>query len=60
VIVATATTISPINSQFRARLAKVSHYYAEPHPYYNSDVLVIGGKNSAAIASLDLWRHGAA
>ena len=40
-------------------LPKVSHYYGEPHPYYDSDVLVIGGKNSAAIASLDLWRHGA-
>jgi thioredoxin reductase (NADPH) len=38
---------------------KVSHYYGEPHPYFDSDVLVIGGKNSAAIASLDLWRHGA-
>jgi thioredoxin reductase (NADPH) len=40
-------------------LPKVSHYYAEPHPYYDNDVLVIGGKNSAAIAALDLWRHGA-
>jgi thioredoxin reductase (NADPH) len=40
-------------------LPKVSHYYEEPHPYYDSDVLVIGGKNSAAIAALDLWRHGA-
>jgi thioredoxin reductase (NADPH) len=40
-------------------LQKVSHYYGEPHPYYNADVLVIGGKNSAAIAALDLWRHGA-
>jgi thioredoxin reductase (NADPH) len=40
-------------------LAKVSHYYHEPHPYYDSDVLVIGGKNSAAIAALELWRHGA-
>jgi thioredoxin reductase (NADPH) len=40
-------------------LAKVSHYYREPHPYYDTDVLVIGGKNSAAIAALDLWRHGA-
>jgi thioredoxin reductase (NADPH) len=38
---------------------KVSHYYAEAHPYYDTDVLVIGGKNSAAIAALDLWRHGA-
>ena len=39
-------------------LPKVSHYYGEPHPYYDADVLVIGGKNSAAIAALDLWRHG--
>jgi thioredoxin reductase (NADPH) len=40
-------------------LAKVHHYYDDPHPYYDQDVLVIGGKNSAAIAALDLWRHGA-
>jgi thioredoxin reductase (NADPH) len=40
-------------------LPKVAHYYGEPHPYYDTDVLVIGGKNSAAIAALDLWRHGA-
>ncbi len=40
-------------------MPKVSHYYAEAHPYYDTDVLVIGGKNSAAIAALDLWRHGA-
>jgi len=40
-------------------LPKVSHYYGEPHPYYDTDVVVVGGKNSAAIAALDLWRHGA-
>jgi thioredoxin reductase (NADPH) len=40
-------------------LPKVRHYYHDPHPYYGQDVLVIGGKNSAAIAALDLWRHGA-
>lgn len=40
-------------------LSKVEHYYHDPHPYYGMDVLVIGGKNSAAIAALDLWRHGA-
>ena len=40
-------------------LSKVKHYYHEPHPFYSLDVLVIGGKNSAAIAALDLWRHGA-
>ena len=39
-------------------LSKVMHYYDDPHPYYGMDVLVIGGKNSAAIAALDLWRHG--
>ncbi|MDQ2835519.1 MAG: YpdA family putative bacillithiol disulfide reductase [Acidobacteriota bacterium] len=40
-------------------LSKVKHYYHEAHPYYGLDVVVIGGKNSAAIAALDLWRHGA-
>lgn len=40
-------------------LPKVFHYYHEPHPYFDNDVLVIGGKNSAAISALDLWRHGA-
>jgi thioredoxin reductase (NADPH) len=38
---------------------KVFHYYKEPYPYYDAEVLVIGGKNSAAEAALDLWRHGA-
>jgi thioredoxin reductase (NADPH) len=40
-------------------LPKVFHYYREPHPYFDCDVLVVGGKNSAAIAALELWRHGA-
>jgi thioredoxin reductase (NADPH) len=40
-------------------LPKVMHYYNDPHPYYGLDVAVIGGKNSAAIAALELWRHGA-
>ena len=40
-------------------LSKVHHYYDDPHPYFGTDVVVIGGKNSAAIASLELWRHGA-
>jgi thioredoxin reductase (NADPH) len=40
-------------------LPKVFHYYREPHPFYDSDVAIIGGKNSAAEAALDLWRHGA-
>ncbi len=40
-------------------LPKVMHYYREPHPYFDSDVLIIGAKNSAAIAALELWRRGA-
>lgn len=40
-------------------LSKVHHYYDDPHPYFGLDVMVIGGKNSAAIAALELWRHGA-
>jgi thioredoxin reductase (NADPH) len=40
-------------------LSKVHHYYNDPHPYYGLDLAVIGGKNSAAIAALELWRHGA-
>jgi thioredoxin reductase (NADPH) len=40
-------------------LPKVHHYFKEPHPYYDNDVVVVGGKNSAAEAALDLWRHGA-
>ena len=40
-------------------LDKVLHYYKEPHPYYNLDVAVIGAKNSAAIAALELWWTGA-
>lgn len=40
-------------------LSKVMHYYKEAHPYYGHDVLVVGGKNSAAIAALELHRSGA-
>src|SRR5579871_5887846 len=40
-------------------LDKVIHYYKEPHPYYDHDVAVIGGKNSAAIAALELHWTGA-
>ncbi|MBM3784210.1 MAG: YpdA family putative bacillithiol disulfide reductase [Acidobacteria bacterium] len=40
-------------------LPKVIHYYKEPHPYYGHDVLVVGAKNSAAIAALELWWTGA-
>lgn len=40
-------------------LPKVAHYYGEAHAFYQRKVAVIGGANSAAIAALDLFRHGA-
>ena len=40
-------------------LPHVFHYYDEPHPYYRKRVVVVGGKNSAAIAALELHRAGA-
>jgi thioredoxin reductase (NADPH) len=40
------------------QLDKVIHYYKEPHPYYNHDVIVVGAKNSAAIAALELHWTG--
>jgi len=40
-------------------LAKVSHYYREPHQFFGRRVAVVGGGNSAAIAALELYRYGA-
>ena len=40
-------------------LPHVSHYYTDAHPYYRRRVVVVGGKNSAAEASLELFRGGA-
>jgi len=40
-------------------LPHVSHYYTEPHAFFQRDVVVVGGKNSAAIAALELHRAGA-
>lgn len=40
-------------------LPKVHHYFKEAHPYYRRKVLVIGGKNSAVDAAIELARAGA-
>jgi thioredoxin reductase (NADPH) len=40
-------------------LPHVSHYYREAHAHYKRRVAVVGGKNSAAIAALELFRAGA-
>lgn len=41
-----------------ADLPKVMHYFKEGHPYFDQDVLVIGGKNSAVDAALALHKAG--
>lgn len=40
-------------------LPHVSHYFDEPHRSFGLDVVVIGGKNSAVEAALELFRAGA-
>lgn len=38
---------------------KVMHYFTDPLPYFDQDVVVVGGGNSAAEAALELYRAGA-
>jgi len=40
-------------------LSKVFHYFKEGHEFFDTDVLVIGGKNSAIDAALELNKAGA-
>jgi len=40
-------------------LPHVSHYYQEAHSSYRKRVVIVGGKNSAAEAALELYRGGA-
>jgi len=40
-------------------LDHVHHYFKEAHPYFDMDVVVIGGKNSAVDATLELEKAGA-
>ncbi|MGB3545019.1 YpdA family putative bacillithiol disulfide reductase [Rubrivirga sp.] len=39
-------------------LDHVSHYYKEPYPFSGRRVVVVGAKNSAAKAALEIHRHG--
>lgn len=39
-------------------LPHVSHYYNEAFSYFDRNVLIVGGGNSAVEASLDIFRHG--
>ena len=38
---------------------KVLHYYREPYPFYDQDVLVVGAGNSAVESALEMFRNGA-
>ena len=40
-------------------LPHVKHYYDEPFEYFDRDIVVVGGRNSAVESALDLFRHGA-
>ena len=40
-------------------LSKVRHYYTDPHPYVDQDVLIVGARNSACDAALELYSKGA-
>jgi thioredoxin reductase (NADPH) len=40
-------------------LKKVFHYFKEAHPFFDTDVVVIGGKNSAVDAAIELNKAGA-
>lgn len=40
-------------------LEKVSYYFTEPYPFWDLDLIVVGGGNSAADAALTCWREGA-
>lgn len=40
-------------------LPHVSHYYGDSHAFYRKKVVIVGGKNSAAEAAIDLYRAGA-
>ncbi|MCP4461048.1 MAG: YpdA family putative bacillithiol disulfide reductase [Cytophagales bacterium] len=40
-------------------LPKVKHYYDEPHPYFDMNVIVVGSSNSAVDVALETYRKGA-
>ena len=60
VVIATGYYDLPVLMGVRGEeLSKVSHYYSEAHQFFGQKVAVIGAANSAAVAALDLARHGA-
>ncbi len=55
-----ATTACRTCSACRAKTCRTCRtIYSEPHPYYRQRVVIVGGKNSACEAALELYRNGA-
>ncbi len=40
-------------------LPNVAHYFRDPHDYFRTRLLIVGGRNSAVEAALRCWRAGA-
>jgi thioredoxin reductase (NADPH) len=60
IIIATGFYDHPINCGIDGEhMAKVFHYYKEPHPFSFSKVIVVGAANSAIDAALECFRKGA-
>jgi thioredoxin reductase (NADPH) len=60
VVVATGYAGSPVPLGVPGEtLPKVVHYFAEAHPYYDQDCVVVGAGNSAVEVALELYRAGA-
>lgn len=60
VVVATGSFYAPNRLRVPGEdLPKVLHYYREPYPFHDQDVLVVGAGNSAVEAALELFRNGA-
>lgn len=60
VVIATGYYDHPNNMNIIGEeLPKVKHYFKEGHPYFDTDVLIVGGKNSAIDAGLALYKAGA-
>lgn len=60
IVIATGFYDKPNHLNVRGEeLPQVSHYFSEAHPYWNQEVVVVGGGNSAAETALELFRAGA-
>jgi thioredoxin reductase (NADPH) len=60
VILATGGTATPNRLDIPGEdLPHVSHYFRDPHTYFQKNLLIVGGRNSAVEAALRCFRAGA-